>query len=100
MDLATVDPELAEPAVDAVVAPRIKIATIFRKPLRVPSIVEVSELRQLVDRCLGGGLIDLGLLKTRPHFGHRAVALGNEAICALQRVIKTLSLAQIGHGVA
>src|SRR3954454_6882872 len=79
VDVLTVDPELPQPARDAVGAPRVEAATVLGEALGVAGVVEVPELDQLRDHLVGhGGLA--GLAEQHPaDLVDRAVALVERA---------------------
>ena len=83
-----------EPALDPLGAPGVDRAPVLGEALGVAGVVQVPEMVQLVDRAADDRRIDPLGAQALSHLGHRAVAVAEEAVGQVQRVLQAIA---VGH---
>ena len=93
-DQLGIHPHREQAAFDPLGAPCIDGAPVLREALGVAGVVEIAQVAQLLDGLLDDGRLDPLGGEPLAHLGHRAVAVAEEAVGQVQRVLQAFG---VGH---
>src|SRR3954447_3042377 len=83
-DVRTVDPELAQAALDALVAPLVEVAPVLGEALGKARVVHIAALAELVEDLLDQRGLDVIALQARDHLRLGALAVREVPPCGLE----------------